>query len=395
MNKYLKHAKKLGLPGALSLSVALVGCGGSSESSNLQAASYENAAVVASVSSSGPSGSVSLYSLDSSEYPAVHKYHGMDTTDFKVFGEKGLFYILGRYNVDTVSKVETSNIARKNWTYTTNDADPESGSSNPHKIIQISDTKAYILRYGSKDIWVVDPSAQSQSSFVTSKIDLSRYSHDGNSVPHMYDAVKVEDNLFVTLQRMNGWSVEESGYIAVIDTTSDTLLDTDETTEEVEGIELQTFNPHAIEYLEGVGLIVASAGAYGGTTFNGGIELVNPSTYLPQGTITKQSADTGNITKLAIVNKNLGYFTAYDKPVFSFDPTPSESPSENYSVLEGFEAGEFRDIAISPKGNLWVADADKTNPGLRIINPDDGSLIKFAESLSGLLPSDITFTTKK
>lgn len=396
MNNDFNPVRKFSLPAAFSLVFALTGCGGSnSGGENLQPASFKNAGVVASVASSGGSGSISLYSLDSDEYSAVHRYHQIDTTDFKVSGEQGLFYIIGRYQKDNISKVETSNIAQKSWTYTTNDTDPNSASSNPHKIIQINDNKAYILRYGSKDVWVVDLSAQSQSAFLVKTIDLSRFSHDGNSVPHMYDAALVEGKLFVTLQRMNGWSVEKSGYLAVIDTATDALFDTDENTAEIEGIGLQTFNPHEIGHIEGVGLVVASAGAYGSSTYQGGIELVNPNNYVSQSIITQQTADTGNITKLAIVNENLGYFTGYQKPVFSFDPTPSVTPSENYSVLQGFEAGEFRDIAISPKGNLWVADADLTNPGIRIINPTDGSLVQFAESYSGQLPSDIAFTTEK
>ena len=76
-------------------------------------------------------------------------------------------------------------------------------ASNPYEMLFVSDSKAYILRYGSSDIWIVDPSvsAADEEAFKTGEISLKAY--DSDQVPNMVSGLIHDGKLFVVMQAMN------------------------------------------------------------------------------------------------------------------------------------------------------------------------------------------------
>ncbi|MEK9766791.1 MAG: hypothetical protein VW274_09970, partial [Thalassolituus sp.] len=110
--------------------------------------------------------------------------------------------------------------------HTYNLAEPESASSNTYKLVQVAQDKAYLIRYGKASVQIIDPTAD-EDNFVKGSIDLSAYNAEGASVPYMADAVFTDGKLFVGMQRLaSNYQVVTDSYIAVIDTTTDTEIDT-------------------------------------------------------------------------------------------------------------------------------------------------------------------------
>lgn len=386
---------------ALLLAATLSGCGDSSDRAPVGNIpdDFKVIGVVASASSAWGSSGVDLYDADNN-YEAIGPYH-TESADIDVVGEEGFFYYIERYGTDKISRVDINNHAKKTWTFSTNRAGDDESSSNPYTLVTVSDTKGYLLRYDSKNLWVVDPSAQNEQDFFKRNIDLSAYSLDGKSVPHMGAAILHDEKLYVAIQRLEAPLLvpKKTGLIVEINTKSDSR--------NIRSIELQGFNPLALQYLDDVGLVIGHAGTY---TYepevlaDGGIEVLDLNTYTSK-MVVAQTNETGNITTIAIKDKNTGYFTGYryntyPQPaateIFTFDPTPDGlTPEQNIETLSALGTSDFRDVAISPNGNLWIADANTENPGIHILDPMDNSLIKFAQSPSDLLPDSITFVTEK
>ncbi|MFT6905415.1 MAG: hypothetical protein ACJAS1_002071, partial [Oleiphilaceae bacterium] len=76
-------------------------------------------------------------------------------------------------------------------------------ASNPYEMHFVSDSKAYILRYGSPSIWIVDPSvsAADEENFKIGEISLSAYDED--RIPEMVAGLISGNKLYVVMQAMD------------------------------------------------------------------------------------------------------------------------------------------------------------------------------------------------
>ena len=124
---------------------------------------------------------------------------------------------------DSVSAHSASDPSTVIFETSTNDG-TDTASSNPHDLVFVDSQKGYLLRYGSPNVWIVNPSATSASEFKIGEIDLSAYDADG--VPEATRAVIVGDRMFVFMQRLELFAPTLPGVVAVIDTTTDTEIDT-------------------------------------------------------------------------------------------------------------------------------------------------------------------------
>jgi len=80
-------------------------------------------------------------------------------------------------------------------------------TSNPQSLIFASDSKAYIPRFQSTKMWVVNPATTDESGFKLGTVDLSAYVDD-DGLPEMTQGVVVGDKLFLLVQRLdqdNDW----------------------------------------------------------------------------------------------------------------------------------------------------------------------------------------------
>src|SRR6185369_11683445 len=104
--------------------------------------------------------------------------------------------------------------------------------SNPHDVVVaepgrrgVAPGKAYVTRYGAKDIWIVDPAARGCRRFKRGSIDLSPWA-DADGLPEMDQMALVGSRLFVTVQRLDrgrGFAPTGASRLLVIDTASDAV----------------------------------------------------------------------------------------------------------------------------------------------------------------------------
>lgn len=402
-HKKLLSLHRLVILAGLATTLTLSGCGGDSNDNNSLHAttSFKNAGVVASVSSDFSAGGVNVINLDSGNYDISGPYHETGS-DIVVVGGTGHYYLLERFGIDTISKVDISNLAKKTWDNFSVLRDGEQGSANPYNLIKVSDQKAYLLRYDSAEILVVNPSATNEADFITDKtLDLSKYvptNNDGGS-PHVSAATLVGNNLFITMQRLNSsFKPTNTGYVAVFNTLTDKEVDTGQGENGLKGIPLLGTNPDDIQHHEGIGLVVRNLGTNFPTYGKGtSLDIIDVENYTVSAMIPATKSDAeGQILDFVIIDETHGYLinlaTYQNTTVQSFSPETGRSSFKTTGNLTG---SDFRDIELSPEGNLWVADASLANPSVRIFNPIDNTEIKVVESPRGLLPNNIAFVTER
>lgn len=380
---------------SLVAAIVLSGCGGSSDSPTTPPADASSVGVIATASSDFASGTVELVDLNASDLTASGGYFET-LSDIAVVGGEKHYYRLGRFNIDTVQKVDVANPAIEEWQYSAVVSGDE-GSANPYDFVVVSDTKAYLLRYGSSKALIVDPSATRESDFVTGELDLSAYVPENTTTPGMTKGVFIDGKVFITMQRLDeNFKPTNVGYVAVFDTITDTEIDTGEGTGEFKGIPLVGRNPGTMIYHPQLGIVVQSVGQYGGfgstQEFTGGIEAIDPDTYAVEQLVDDTSA-TGQISGLAIVSETQGFFMSYaafgDISIVAFNPSAG-TVGEAVDQLSG---GDFRAIDVSPAGNLWVADANTSTPGVRVVETTGNTQVDFIGTT--LLPIDLAFVTNE
>jgi hypothetical protein len=298
------------------------------------------------------------------------------------------FYRIERaFAGNNITKFSASDPQTPIWQYSTNDA----GSavlSNPHDMIFVSETKAYILRYGSSAAWIVNPSAKVEADFKIGELDLSAY----DDVPEMDGGVIVDGKLYITLQRLDGFAVTQNAYIAIFDVETDEEIDANIAGDSLKGIPLQTRNPTNIIYESNANVIyVQGSGSFFPEEFTGGIEkidLVDLNT-----TVIVDDGDAidhpyGLITELAVASENVLYFVGYagftDNTLYKLDLETAEITATNVASLIN---GQIAYLTVDSGGSLWVSDS--ANATVRIIDPvADVEIDVFSTSLN---PEKIVF----
>jgi len=219
------------------------------------AADNTNATQLAFVATgSYPTGQIERVNL-SSDY-AVDATYPATGDDILVETDGQNIYQVGRFQIDSVTRFSATDTSIVDYQFSVND--PDQSGANPSDIIFVNETKAYLLRYGSPVMWIINPSATTEEDFKIGEIDLSAYDTvDGDDdldfAPEADSAVIVDDKLFILMQRMTGtlFFPIEKGYVAVVDTTTDTEIDTfTDVTGGLKGIPLDTLNPTNIRYNE-------------------------------------------------------------------------------------------------------------------------------------------------
>ncbi|VAW51384.1 hypothetical protein MNBD_GAMMA06-958 [hydrothermal vent metagenome] len=296
---------------------------------------------------------------------------GSDIT-VATYGE--FFYRIGRFfDGNNISKYAINDPQTVIWQYSVNDSSNDPVPANPYDIIFVSETKAYVLRYGKNKVWIVNPSASTEADFKIGELDLSAYGPlDGT--PEMSAAIIVDKNLYIVMQRLEGASfdVVNDAYIAIFDTTTDAEIDANIAGDSLKGIPLIVRNPNNINYqAETNTLFVQASGSFFPVKYVGGIETVNLSTYAS--TLFLDDGDDvshpyGLITALAVISPELLYFVGYqsftDNTLYAVDINKRTISSAKVGQLI---SGQIQSLAVDPQGLLWVSD--NANATVRILNP--------------------------
>ncbi len=410
-HRFNPHTLRTAIAGSLcSLVLLIAGCAENDHDQHVQHAqtkpSPENQqlALIATAGDYGSkSGAHALIATDA-PYDSLINLAPTSTTDIAVACQGNALYRLEKFGRNSITKFSLDAPATHQWQYSVSDAQDTQGgqdfsNSNPYDILTVSDTKAYVIRYGSPLVWIVNPSATSGANFKTGVLDLSAYA-DADGVPEVASGVIVDGKLFLVMQRLDtnkGW-LPGAAYVAVYDTTTDQEIDTG-TSIDTKGILLPVTDPGKILYMPANDtLYVQAIGKYAGTLpakYDGGIVTVNPHFYLTNLLVNDGDADThpyGNIIELALVSPDKGYFVGYatwqDTSLYAFNPTTGEV---NATPIAGLQNIDISDINVDASGKLWVGRP--ADFGITLI---DTTTDQITEALipTGLSPIQIEFCRK-
>lgn len=329
-----------------------------------------------------------------------------EISDFTISTYESFIYHIGRFMSDTISRFDTSkSLENAEWTYSANDS--EELAANPYKVVQVSDSKAYVIRYGSNNVWEINPSANTIAAPVTARIDLSVYNASGSSVPHMSDAVYYNGHLFVIMQRLDAAWDPTTSYIAVIDTATNEELETGRGQLGLKGIPLNADNANDSALYEGY-LYVAGRGDYEDNS--GALDKIDLTTYQVTNIAGQDTFKNLNepdktrnvhIIDVAVVDNNNGYILVSVEDGFAFNPAshiytfnPSTGAIGEELAATATNEISISDITIDTNDRLWIAVTNADAPKLLVydtdINTQSGDSIELE-----LIPNKIEFLTVK
>lgn len=295
----------------------------------------------------------------------------------------GNVFVINRFGADSIQKLDPNDGLTTVYQCSTGPG------SNPQDIVLIDDDKAYVTVFEETALLIVDPTPESCTSrddFVTGSIDLSGLA-DADGTPDMTLMAKQGNLVYVALQRLDVESPlrepAQNGGIAVIDSTTDTVVD---------AIELSGENPFAMTKgltIRAGNLYVSEVGLFG--TNDGGIERVDLATRAPQGFILSEETAGGDIVDFVFASARRAYAIVsrsdFTTALIAFDPVTG-TVLETVDEADGFD---YADIEIDVRGELYLTDRHFDRPGVRIFRAADGVELTATPLDIGLPPTEVVF----
>jgi hypothetical protein len=322
--------------------------------------------------------------LDYAAQTVTEGFYAKTQSDYSINVYQDNVYHIGRFSIDTISKYNVNDAATEIWSYSTQD-NSDSTTRNPYTLVSLSTEKAYLVRYGSDKIWIVNPQATDFDNFKIGEINLATYVPDNNTAgtPSPSAAVINDGKLFVVMQRLDdNFGSSNTVYLAVFDTTTDNEIETNaDTSDGVMGIPLLGLNPleHSVRAFEDE-VYITTRNSYSAVSVDQSlIEKVDIndfslSTVLSAADINNNS--TQYIQSAAIVSAERGYFYANEtffspfreeSTLYQFNPSTGEISSE--AVLD-IETNSIGFIDVDAAGFLWVSVVENAAPGIEIIDTE-------------------------
>lgn len=298
----------------------------------------------------------------------------------------GLLYVVNRFGGDNIQVIDPAQ------NYATVRQFSVGNGSNPQDIVFVSPTKAYVSRYGSTDLMVVNPSAS--NGLPMTPISLAAFA-DQDGLPEMMRMYRVEHYLFVACQRLNNFQPTNPSVIVVIDTRTDTVVDVDLVTPGVQGIQLQRRNPVTTFAFdrERSRLLIGCVGVYGDLN-DGGIEAIDPFTFQSLGVVMSGTALGGDVIDVAWSAPTKGYAIVAPSPtlahLIAWDPSTGQATGTLISSGNGFG---YPDCELNDRGELYLCRNTFTAqepPGLLVFSTATDQLIAGPLS-TGLPPVCVIF----
>jgi hypothetical protein len=284
-----------------------------------------------------------------------------------------LVYVVSRLGADSVQAIDPQDDFRTLWQCSVGNG------SNPHDIAVVAPDKAYVTRFGSAELLIVNPdTTEDCAGFVRGAIDLAAFA-DGDGIPEMDQMAVVGERLYVALGRLsrnNSFEPTDRSLLAVVDVATGALVDVDPSTPDVDAIALTGTNPFSeaqpltIDPATGK-ILVVEVGRFG-VVGDGGIDVIDPVTNRAEGFLVSEADLGGNITDFELADEHRAYAIVTDadftNSVVRFDPT-APSIASTLFVTQGYLA----DLEYSrDRDELYVADASIESPGIRVFRGQDG-----------------------
>jgi len=334
-------------------------------------------------------------------------YYIKDASDYTLASYKTDVYHIGRFFIDTITKYNGAEVSERDtaiWSFSTQDSQ-DSISRNPYSLVSLDDTKAYLLRYGSSQVWVVNPQADNIDDFKVGELDLSSYvpENNTNGTPSPAAAVINDGKLYIVMQRLSDAYAPNTSYVAVFDTATDEEIETNANSDDtVKGIPLEGLNPLENSITTGNDKIyISTRSDYSNTDLTlSRIEEIEPTDYsvrqvLNAGSITDNVS--GFIKSAVIVSAEKGYFYTSESvfvpsfheisSLYQFNPTTGEI-TENNVANTGTEGINF--LGLDNANFLWLSMPTPSAPGIDIINSETNEIVN-ERLATNLNPSTIRF----
>ena len=359
--------------GPLVLSALLAGCSSKSTITGPIMTGANRAFVITSDFSTG---ALSVIDLDTRQVAAnVASVHS-DAT-LRVHGS--LIYVINRFGQDNIQIVDPGR------SYATVQQFSTGNGSNPQDIAIVTATKAYVSRYGSADLMVVN----TLSGFQGNNISLAAFA-DGDGLPEMARMALVGPYLFVACQRLTNFQATNPSVVVVIDTRTNTVVDVDPVTPGVQAIPLVGRNPVTDFIYDSVTqtLLIGCAGSFG--VLDGGVERIDAVAFQSLGFAITEAALGGDIGDIAWNGPDHSYAIVSDA---SFNASVvAWSATTGLALGTVFAPGGFSlpDCEVNDRGELYVCDNLFTAPGVRVYRTGVDTLLAGPLD-TGLPPNQIAF----
>jgi hypothetical protein len=188
-------------------------------------------------------------------------------------------------------------------------------AANPQAVVGTSSSRAYVSLLARSTLVVIDPTADGAAGRIA-EIDLAPLAGAMDMDPNV-DAsslVKAGDRVFVALGRysfdaMYAIHFDAGSVLGVIDAATDAVVDVDDATDGVQGVDLFGENPTQLWHdAAGNRLLVLSHGDF--FVLDGGIEAVSLDTLESTGLILDESMVGAEINGFAVVDAGHGWVIA-------------------------------------------------------------------------------------
>jgi hypothetical protein len=223
------------------------------------------------------------------------------------------------------------------------------------------------------------------------RISLASFS-DSDGLPEEAEMALVGDRLFVCLQRLDrpqGYIAANTSYIAVIDCTTDTVVDVDPATPGVQAIPLTGRNPFSELVLDPVRqkLYVAEEGNFG--VLDGGVEFIDPATLRAEGFFITKAELGGDVNAVRLYVDCTGYAIVEDSSFRTQLARFDRCTGTKTGVCWQSTGFDLCDVEIDRTGLVLLSDRDLVHPGVRLFRAPSLTQVTTSPLDFGLPPCDL------
>ncbi|MBI1797683.1 MAG: hypothetical protein HY076_04455 [Candidatus Eisenbacteria bacterium] len=292
----------------------------------------------------------------------------------------GLIYVVNRFGQDNVQVIDPAR------GYTTVRQFSTGNGTNPQDIAFASASKAYISRYASTDLLIVDPSTGTNIG----TISLAAFA-DADGLPEMARMAIVGPYLFIACQRLTNFVASNPSMVVVVDIRGDRVVDTNPLVPGVQAITLAGRNPFTDFAWDAIDreLLIGCAGAFG--ALDGGIERIDPVQLKSLGFAITESALGGDINGIGWNGPAHSYAivsdAAFNASIVAWSANAGDTLRTVYRP-GGYNLADCQ--VLTGRGELWVARNQLVAPGVLIFRAGPDTLLAGPLN-TGLPPNQIAF----
>jgi hypothetical protein len=258
---------------------------------------------------------------------------------------------------------------------------------DPQDVLVLGDGTAYVSFFDSADLLRVDLA----TGATIDAVDLSSFA-DSDGLPEQSHMARDGNHAFVQLQRIDR-SIDPGpqldGLLAVIDITTNELVDADAAAPGTQAIQLAWSIPRLPMQIEGRRLYVGEPGGFYDQM--GGIEAIDLDTLEPSGLIyVEKTMGAAAMSGFLFVSPTRGYFIhhtdfAQSSHLVSFSRQTGQFLAEHF-VTFGLTERIAHDVET---GLLFFPDSDFGVDGIRVFDAATGEQLTSAPISTGLGPVDV------